>query len=273
MACGARPPPVVETQNADRDEDTLHDEGDACPDEPEDLDGRHDEDGCPDLDDDADGIADADDRCVCDAEDRDGWEDADGCPETDNDQDRIVDVCDRCPNDPETYNGGCDEDGCPDYGRVCIEQSSIRILQYVYFRRGRAEITRESFPLLDAIAETMAGNPQITLIAVIGQADPHERQPEALALRRAEAVLEALVTRGTPRDRLVARAGTGASVVGLPPEQQRRVQLAVLAIDGVALDVDPEAVPLPEPESNCSSRAQTSCEVPVCAPVVTPPAC
>lgn len=251
----------------------MPDADDRCPLDPEELDGHHDDDGCPDLDDDADGIADADDLCPCEAEDRDGWEDVDGCPELDNDHDRIVDVCDLCPNEPETYNGGCDEDGCPDHGRVCIEESSIQILDYVHFRRNRADITPESIPLLDAIAATMNGNPQITLIAVIGQTEAHERQREALALRRAEAVLEALVARGVPRDRLVAEAGTGASVEGLRPEQQRRVQLAIRAIDGVALDLGPESAPPPPSLGTGCDHSPAPCSVPVCAPVVTPPAC
>lgn len=216
------------------------------------------------------GLADQEDLCPCDVEDRDGFEDTDGCPDLDNDQDRIVDACDLCPMDAEVYNGTCDEDGCPDRGLVCVESSRIQILEYVHFRRGRAELSSSSVPFLEAVAATMLANPQITLVAVIGQVEPHERQPEALARRRAEVVLEALVARGAPRDRLVAEVGTGAAVVGFPPEQQRRVELAVRALDGVALSVIPEGAPLPESPSNC---APTACEVPVCTPSIALPAC
>lgn len=260
------------TTNADSDADRVHDADDRCPRDAEDLDGRHDEDGCPDLDDDADGIADTADLCPCDVEDRDGSEDEDGCPDLDDDRDRIADACDLCPREPETYNGRCDEDGCPDTGHVCVEDMRIQILEHVYFRRGSVEIRPESFPLLDAIAATMAGNPQITLVAVIGQGDPHERQREALARRRAEAVLEALVSRGTSRDRLIAEAGTGAAVAGLAPELQRRVELAVRALDGEALPIVPEGTPLPQPESACGGPP-APCVVPVCAPITTAPAC
>ncbi len=76
-ACGAGPlvretPPLV-TQNTDGDADSVHDADDACPLDAEDLDGRHDDDGCPDVDDDSDAILDVDDLCPCDVEDRDAF--------------------------------------------------------------------------------------------------------------------------------------------------------------------------------------------------------
>ncbi len=101
-------------QGDDRDGDGMSDARDLCPDDPEDLDGFEDADGCPDLDNDGDGIADVDDLCPSVAEDRDGFEEEDGCPDPDNDQDGILDFDDHCPNQPETMNGFDDYDGCPD---------------------------------------------------------------------------------------------------------------------------------------------------------------
>jgi len=98
----------------DRDHDGISDKTDGCPDEPEDLDGFKDDDGCPDPDNDGDGIADRDDKCPDLAEDVDGFEDQDGCPDLDNDQDGIPDTTDRCPNEPEDFDGEADTDGCPD---------------------------------------------------------------------------------------------------------------------------------------------------------------
>lgn len=98
----------------DRDGDGISDVRDGCPDEPEDLDGFEDADGCPDLDNDADGIADVDDLCPNASEDRDGFEEEDGCPDPDNDRDGILDFDDQCPFEPETMNGFDDQDGCPD---------------------------------------------------------------------------------------------------------------------------------------------------------------
>lgn len=100
----------------DADQDGIDDSDDACRDEPEDLDGVRDIDGCPDPDDDADGIPDVSDECPRDAEDVDQYLDADGCPEEDNDGDSIADRFDACPNEAETENGVEDADGCPEPG-------------------------------------------------------------------------------------------------------------------------------------------------------------
>lgn len=98
----------------DRDRDGVPDNKDGCPDDPEDIDGFKDDDGCPDLDNDGDGMPDKDDKCPDLAEDMDGFQDTDGCPDLDNDQDGIPDKDDRCPNEPEDFDGDADTDGCPD---------------------------------------------------------------------------------------------------------------------------------------------------------------
>ncbi|MBW2258426.1 MAG: hypothetical protein JRI25_28065, partial [Deltaproteobacteria bacterium] len=68
----------------DADEDGIANKADACPHEPEDMDGFEDADGCPDPDNDGDGISDAEDQCPDVAEDLDQFRDEDGCidPET-----------------------------------------------------------------------------------------------------------------------------------------------------------------------------------------------
>lgn len=98
----------------DRDDDFVPDSEDACPDEPEDIDGFADEDGCPDLDNDGDGVIDALDLAPDLMEDFDGFEDEDGRPDLDNDGDGIPDTQDRCPLRAEDFDGFEDDDGCPD---------------------------------------------------------------------------------------------------------------------------------------------------------------
>jgi outer membrane protein OmpA-like peptidoglycan-associated protein len=98
----------------DKDDDGIEDKVDRCPEQPEDVDGFEDDDGCPDLDNDNDGIKDAEDGCPDLAEDFDGFEDENGCPDLDNDSDGIPDVEDRCPSEPEDFDGFEDSDGCPD---------------------------------------------------------------------------------------------------------------------------------------------------------------
>ncbi|MEM6730380.1 MAG: thrombospondin type 3 repeat-containing protein [Myxococcota bacterium] len=98
----------------DSDGDGIADEADRCPDDPEDVDGVEDADGCPDVDDDGDGIENRRDRCPAQPEDFNGQADEDGCPDGDQDLDGITDAADRCPQDLEDVDGFEDEDGCPD---------------------------------------------------------------------------------------------------------------------------------------------------------------
>jgi OOP family OmpA-OmpF porin len=184
--------------NADRDGDGIPDDVDKCPDDPEDKDGFEDEDGCPDPDNDKDGILDVDDLCPNDPEDKDGFEDKDGCPDPDNDKDRILDVNDKCPNDPETYNGFQDDDGCPDQGRIRVTKTKLEILDKIYFETDKTEIKPVSFPLLDAIASTIKGNPQIQLIEIQGHADERGSDDHNMELTdgRAHSVMRALEERG-----------------------------------------------------------------------------
>jgi outer membrane protein OmpA-like peptidoglycan-associated protein len=191
----------------DRDGDGIPDDIDKCPDEPEDFDGFEDEDGCPDLDNDKDGIPDKLDLCPNDPEDFDGFEDEDGCPDPDNDHDRILDVNDKCPNEPETYNGFEDEDGCPDKGLVIVQRGKLEILDKIYFETDKDIIMERSFPLLDAIAATIKGHPEIALIEIQGHADERGDDEHNLDLtdRRAHSVMRALEDRGVELGRLKAR--------------------------------------------------------------------
>ncbi len=108
----------------DRDADGVIDEWDLCLDEPEDIDGYRDEDGCPELDNDEDGVLDRRDGCPNKKEDLDGVDDEDGCPEYDNDGDLVLDVSDKCPNEyGPPLSGGCpdwDEDRVPDSVDQCM---------------------------------------------------------------------------------------------------------------------------------------------------------
>jgi OOP family OmpA-OmpF porin len=191
----------------DRDGDGILDDVDKCPDDPEDFDGFQDADGCPDPDNDQDGILDVDDLCPNDPEDKDGFEDADGCPDPDNDKDRILDKDDKCPNEPETYNGYQDADGCPDRGRVVVTDTSIEILDMIYFEYDKAIIKKESYPILDAVAATLQGNPSIALVEIQGHTD--ERGDDAYNLdlsdRRAHSVRTYLVEHGVDEKRLTAQ--------------------------------------------------------------------
>ena len=201
-----------EGNELDRDGDGILDKDDECPDDPEDKDEFQDEDGCPDPDNDQDGILDVDDLCPNDPEDVDGFQDKDGCPDPDNDHDRILDADDQCPmkdgetpeETRETYNGVDDDDGCPDRGRVVVTDTKIEILDKVYFEYNKATIKSQSFPILDAVAATLDGNPDILLVEIQGHTD--ERGGDAYNLdlsdRRAASVKQYLVDKGIDASRL-----------------------------------------------------------------------
>ncbi|NII28971.1 hypothetical protein HB364_28085 [Pseudoflavitalea sp. X16] len=118
----------------DTDGDGISDANDACPTQPETVNGYQDADGCPDTappptstDSDGDGIADASDSCPAQAETFNGYQDADGCPDTvpDTDGDGIVDTKDSCPTQPETVNGYQDDDGCPDTAPIVLPPTTL----------------------------------------------------------------------------------------------------------------------------------------------------
>ncbi len=99
----------------DPDHDGIVGTADVCPNDPEDMDGNADQDGCPEADDrDGDGLLDNVDRCPAEAEDMDEYQDSDGCPDPDNDGDHVLDGVDGAPNDAEDPDGFEDADGVPD---------------------------------------------------------------------------------------------------------------------------------------------------------------
>jgi outer membrane protein OmpA-like peptidoglycan-associated protein len=103
-------PTVVQITKTDKDGDGILDDVDQCPEQPEDLDGFEDEDGCPDPDNDQDGVFDTEDLCP----NTPGPVENQGCPVEDRDGDGIPDSADACPDEPEDKDGDRDTDGCPD---------------------------------------------------------------------------------------------------------------------------------------------------------------
>jgi outer membrane protein OmpA-like peptidoglycan-associated protein len=215
----------------DIDGDTILDDVDQCPTEPEDFDGFQDEDGCPDLDNDGDGVLDVNDGCPNDAEDIDGFEDEDGCPDPDNDGDGILDVDDQCPNEPgKLENNGCpdpdrDGDGVPDRVDNCPDEpgtvenqgcqnaqlviiglGQLEILEKVYFKTGSHKLQKRSFALLDNVAEVLNAHPEIELIRVEGHTDSTGKLKYNMRLSkmRATTVVRYLVGRGNvAKERLI----------------------------------------------------------------------
>jgi len=183
-----------------------------------------------------------DDLCPDDPEDLDGFRDDDGCPDPDNDGDRIRDVDDQCPNDPETYNGTEDTDGCPDRGLVLLESSEIRILESVFFASGSATPAPRSAAILDAVAATLAGNPQLVRVVLEGHADPAEADAWRLSAERAGAVRAALLSRGIDGARLEVQA-FGASRLLAPEGDPRNARVRFHVEEAEAREPEPTPPP------------------------------
>ncbi len=222
----------------DDDGDGIPDVGDKCPRKAEDKDRFQDEDGCPDPDNDGDGILDMLDQCPNKAEDKDGWTDKDGCPDPDNDGDGILDVDDKCPNEKEVFNGLDDGDGCPDKAKVEITAKKIEILEKVNFKTGKATIMKDSFDLLDQVANVFIQYPRIKKVQVEGHTDDRgsAKSNKKLSQRRADAVVKYLVAKGVEPGRLVAVGfGEDKPVAdnGTPDGRalNRRVEFNILAQD------------------------------------------
>ncbi|MCC7540347.1 MAG: OmpA family protein [Deltaproteobacteria bacterium] len=190
-------------EGEDADGDGIIDDRDHCPLEPEDRDTFLDDDGCPDPDNDADGIRDASDSCADEPEDPDSFQDDNGCPEPDNDSDTVLDVNDRCPNEP----GPVDNEGCPRvYQDVVVTGSEIRIMQQIFFEFDRAVIRSVSFPILDTVAQVMRDYPTIT-VEIQGHTDSRGNDDYNLRLsdQRAASVRDYLMRAGIDASRMTSR--------------------------------------------------------------------
>jgi OmpA-OmpF porin, OOP family len=248
----------------DADGDGILDNVDECPQNPEDKDGFEDADGCPELDNDVDGILDTDDKCPLDPEDRDKFQDEDGCPDLDNDGDGLADRIDACPDEPEDKDGIEDDDGCPDcdddkdgvpecpeakdlcpnvpgdppdgckkYNLVVVTDKKIELKQTVYFDTKKTTIKRQSFQLLDDVAQALKDNPTIH-VRIEGHTDSRGSTKFNLKLSkgRANSVRTYLLNKGIEADRMVAE-GYGESQniadnrTAAGREQNRRVEFFI----------------------------------------------
>ncbi|HKP96291.1 MAG TPA: OmpA family protein [Fibrobacteria bacterium] len=181
----------------DNDKDGIPDLKDRCPNDAQGADGKE---GCPNQDKDSDGIVDVNDKCPSEAEDRDGFEDEDGCPEADNDKDGIADANDKCPGAPETFNKFEDEDGCPDKVQEIVK---TMVLKGVNFKTGSAELTPESFRVLDDIVPQLQANPNIQF-EVAGHTDNrgNATKNQMLSQARAQSVANYFISKGVDTKQL-----------------------------------------------------------------------
>lgn len=128
----------------------------------------------------------------------------------DRDHDGVPDAHDQCPDSPETRNGFNDDDGCPDQSPDDghIDGGMGALPERVRFERNASAIRRGERDLLVAVASVLNSRPDITQVRVVGYAETRERNAEALAAARANAVVDALISSGVDRARLIAERAT-----------------------------------------------------------------
>lgn len=197
----------------DRDGDGIPDAEDRCPDE----EGPRKTRGCPDGD--GDGVIDAQDKCP----EVPGKRENGGCPdEKDSDDDGVIDSQDKCPDvagKPELE--GCpdgDNDGVPDAEDKCPEQTGLKehqgclpeevakftgAIKGINFKTGKADITKGSYPVLDAALKVIQDYPSLRL-KIEGHTDDvgKDDRNQELSEARAAAVKTYLVDKGVDEKRL-----------------------------------------------------------------------
>ena len=112
---------------------------------------------------------------------------------------------------------------CCDIGPTELEQ----VLDgSVFFATGKATILPQSFPLLNAVALTLKGNPEITLIEVQGHTDDRGEDGYNMELSndRANAVRTFLIDKGITTGRLRAK-GYGETAPARPTQGLRGADL------------------------------------------------
>ena len=235
----------------DTDRDGISDKNDACPT----VAGLKEFNGCPDSD--GDGIEDSKDTCPnvagseefngCADSDGDGVEDSKdncpniagvadlgGCPDTDGDG--VADADDNCP----TVAGSAAQNGCAESGssqpQVSLETINNLDSQFksILFDYGKASIRRESYEILDNVANIMREYTNTSFL-IEGHTDDKGRDSFNLNLsdRRVNSVKNYLVSKGISSSRIQSKAfgetrpiATNQTETGR--QANRRVELSII---------------------------------------------
>jgi OmpA-OmpF porin, OOP family len=189
-----------------------------CPDIPDPVPGIKDARGCPveaprpPPDRDHDGIPDAIDKCPDAGGDviRDLESPYYGCP--DRDHDGVPDHLDKCPDVPAPHDDTWDGSGCPHErkGPVVAEitETAIALHDRVEFATAKDKIEgAKSFAVLDAVLAILSSHPEVLLVEVQGHTDSAglAAANRKLSQKRAEAVVNYLVSKGVDAARLVPK--------------------------------------------------------------------
>lgn len=119
----------------------------------------------------------------------------------------------------------------PERGHVVVTDTETTILDVVEFAPGTATLRASSRPTLDAVADTLRGNPSIELLEVqshtggVGDGDANL----ALSEQRAGEVMAYLVAAGVEPTRLVAQGyGDSQPIARDAPVKNERIAFLIL---------------------------------------------
>ncbi|NGX82850.1 OmpA family protein [Aequorivita sp. KMM 9714] len=202
----------------DTDGDGVPDHKDECPT----VAGLKELNGCPDAD--GDGIADKDDACPNEA----GPKENNGCPWPDRDGDGVLDKDDQCPD----VAGTVANKGCPEVSVEIIKQLND-YSKTILFDLGKASIRKESYAVLQSIADIMKEYPNAKF-EIEGHTDSTGslKLNERLSKERAASVKDYLTTIGMDASRLTSEGygpsrpiATNKTKAGR--QQNRRVEISL----------------------------------------------
>ena len=174
----------------------------------------------------------------------------------DRDVDWVPDQKDQCPEVPETYNGYKDLDGCPDImpERALLTDERIQLIEPFRFTRIYNRLLPETKPLLLAVAQILAENPDLRVQIQVHLDNTLPEEPALIASRiRAEKVKTALEILGVQSDRLEA-VGKGSlepiasNRTAFGREINERVEFVIVG-DGTALATTPVPQQAPDQQS------------------------
>ena len=177
----------------DADGDGVADKDDQCPNDA----GTAANNGCPDAD--GDGIYDKDDEC----KDTAGPKENKGCPWPDTDGDGVLDKDDNCINEV----GPASNQGCPLV--IITEEAKAKLDEFakaIYFNSGKNSFRVGVTEKLDLIADIMKEFKD-SKFSVEGHTDSvgSNALNQALSEKRAQAVLDYLVSKGVSSSRLSSK--------------------------------------------------------------------
>ena len=209
----------------DSDGDGIEDSKDSCPNEA----GKAELNGCPDSD--GDGVADKNDDCPtvaglkslagCPDADGDGIADGSdncpneagpaansGCPWADTDGDGVLDKDDQCKNEVGTVaNNGCPEVAAAPSAEVMATLNNYA--RTILFDSAKSSFKQETYSVLQAMTAILKEYPESNFtLEGHTDSDGSKASNQKLSERRANAVMDYLVSNGISANRLVA-AGFG----------------------------------------------------------------